>query len=345
MKIKNVLVTGGTGYIGSHTVVTLLRFGYKVTIIDNFSNSTPEVLRAIYKITGIMPKFYRVDLLNLYDLNKIFNLGNFDAIIHFAGYKAVGESVTDPMKYYNNNIVSMINIINMMIKYEVNNLVFSSSATVYGNPSKNPITESESIKPTSPYGKTKAMIESMLADFTNSNKKVNCISLRFFNPLGAYPTGDLGEDPNGIPNNLAPFITQVLIGKINELKVFGDDYNTKDGTCIRDYVHIMDLAYGHVCALSRMEKSKSLGFEAFNLGSGHGYSVFDIIHAFEKVSGKKVKYEVIDRRKGDVPELRADATNAKKLLKWKQTKTLEEMCFDTWNWQKKFPNGLRDKSL
>lgn len=340
MKINKVLVTGGTGYIGSHTVLRLLESGYEVTVIDNLSNSSVEVLDSIKKLTKKTAKFYRIDLLNKAELENVFAENKFDAVIHLAAYKAVGESVTNPLMYYDNNLISTLNVLSVMKEFNINNFVFASSATVYGDPKKIPITEDEAIKPESPYANTKAIIESIMKDL--SKEKLNSISLRFFNPLGAHPSGEIGEEPSGIPKNLAPFIAQVAIGKIEKLKVFGNDYPTKDGTCIRDYLHVMDLAEAFVCALRKLDESPN-GYEAFNIGSGSGYSVFDIVHAFEKCTGKKINYEIIGRRPGDVPELRADSKKANHLLKWQQTKNLDEMCRDTWKWQSSHPNGYESK--
>ena len=340
MKINKVLVTGGTGYIGSHTVLRLLESGYEVTVIDNLSNSSVEVLDSIKKLTKKTAKFYRTDLLNKAELENVFAENKFDAVIHLAAYKAVGESVKNPLMYYDNNLISTLNVLSLMKEFNIDNFVFASSATVYGDPKKIPITEDEAIKPESPYANTKAIIESIMKDL--SKEKLNSISLRFFNPLGAHPSGEIGEEPSGIPKNLAPFIAQVAIGKIEKLKVFGNDYPTKDGTCIRDYLHVMDLAEAFVCALRKLDESPN-GYEVFNIGSGSGYSVFDIVHAFEKCTGKKINYEIIGRRPGDVPELRADSKKANHLLKWQQTKNLDEMCRDTWKWQSSHPNGYESK--
>lgn len=340
MKINKVLVTGGTGYIGSHTVLRLLESGYEVTVIDNLSNSSVEVLDSIKKLTKKTAKFYRTDLLNKAELENVFAENKFDAVIHLAAYKAVGESVKNPLMYYDNNLISTLNVLSLMKEFNIDNFVFASSATVYGDPNKIPITEDEAIKPESPYANTKAIIESIMKDL--SKEKLNSISLRFFNPLGAHPSGEIGEEPSGIPKNLAPFIAQVAIGKIEKLKVFGNDYPTKDGTCIRDYLHVMDLAEAFVCALRKLDESPN-GYEVFNIGSGSGYSVFDIVHAFEKCTGKKINYEIIGRRPGDVPELRADSKKANHLLKWQQTKNLDEMCRDTWKWQSSHPNGYESK--
>lgn len=279
-------------------------------------------------------------MLNKAELENVFAENKFDAVIHLAAYKAVGESVKNPLMYYDNNLISTLNVLSLMKEFNIDNFVFASSATVYGDPKKIPITEDEAIKPESPYANTKAIIESIMKDL--SKEKLNSISLRFFNPLGAHPSGEIGEEPSGIPKNLAPFIAQVAIGKIEKLKVFGNDYPTKDGTCIRDYLHVMDLAEAFVCALRKLDESPN-GYEAFNIGSGSGYSVFDIVHAFEKCTGKKINYEIIGRRPGDVPELRADSKKANHLLKWQQTKNLDEMCRDTWKWQSSHPNGYESK--
>ncbi|WP_239257363.1 UDP-glucose 4-epimerase GalE [Listeria ilorinensis] len=339
--MKNILVTGGTGYIGSHTVLELLENDYNVIIVDNFSNSHPKVLDALETIANKKIKLFRTDIRNKEKLEQIFKEEAIDAVIHFAGYKAVGESVFQPLKYYNNNLTGTITLLEVMEKYSVRKLVFSSSATVYGTPEKMPLIEGEPTGATNPYTRTKLMIENILEDLSVAKDTWRLLSLRYFNPLGAHNSGDIGENPNGIPNNLAPYITQVAIGKLDKLHVFGNDYPTEDGTCIRDYVHVEDLAKGHVDALQYLETSKK-GFDIFNLGSGKGYSVFEIISSFEEVIEEKIPYEITGRRAGDLPVTYADTTKAQNDLNWKAQKNIQEMCRDSWNWQKKHPNGFED---
>jgi UDP-glucose 4-epimerase len=336
--MKNILVTGGAGYIGSHTTLALLDNGFEPIIVDSFSNSRPEVIKRLEKVINREIKFYEVDLCDKPRLAEVFNKYDFDAAIHFAGYKAVGESVTKPLTYYHNNLLSTINLCELMQEYGVNSLVFSSSATVYGDPKSVPITESAPIHPTNPYGQTKAMIEQILQDWTTANKNISVSLLRYFNPIGAHPSGLIGEDPNGMPNNLLPFVAQVAVGKLDKLKVFGNDYDTSDGTGVRDYIHVSDLAQGHVAALQHMPPG---GFcEAYNLGTGHGYSVLEVIEAFSKTSGKEIPYEIVARRSGDIATCYADPLKAQKELEWKATKALEEACQDTWRWQSQNPNGF-----
>lgn len=335
----NILVTGGAGYIGSHTVLELLSRNDNVIIVDNFSNSSKKAILNIEKITKSKVQLHEIDLLDYVALEKIFKNNKIDAVIHFAGYKAVGESVENPIKYYDNNLVGIINLLKAMDKYNVNKLIFSSSATVYGSNENMPLTEREVIgSVTNPYANTKVIIEEILGDLCKSNSKWKVVALRYFNPLGAHESGEIGENPNGIPNNLAPYITQVAVGKLEYLTVFGDDYPTPDGTCIRDYVHVMDLAEGHAAALDYINNN-DCSYEAINLGSGTGYSVFQIIDNFEKVIGEKIKYIIGPRRKGDLPISYADISKAKSLLKWVPKRSIEEMCRDSWNWQKKNPNG------
>ncbi|MCS0822488.1 UDP-glucose 4-epimerase GalE [Cytobacillus firmus] len=334
-----ILVTGGAGFIGSHTCVELVNCGYEVIILDNFSNSKPKVLSQLKKITGRDFKFYNVDLLNRCGLEKVFIENQIDAVIHFAGFKAVKESILIPLQYYHNNITGTLNLCRTMIKYKVKNLVFSSSATVYGIPNRVPISEDFSLAATNPYGRTKLMIEEILRDLHVADQSWSIAVLRYFNPIGAHESGHIGEDPNGIPNNLMPYITQVAIGKLKELQVFGNDYPTIDGTGVRDYIHVVDLAQGHIKALEKVMTSK--GVEVYNLGTGKGYSVLEIINAFERVSGIKIPYQIIDRRPGDIAVCYADPTKAKEKLGWVPKRVIDEMCRDAWRWQKMNPYGFR----
>lgn len=335
MSRKNILVTGGAGYIGSHTVVELIEAGYNVFIIDNFSNSKPVVVDRIEQITGVRPKVYNVDLLDKDELSEVFNRHEIDGAIHFAGLKSVGESVEVPLKYYKHNILSTINLCDVMTAHEVKKLVFSSSATVYSENNVMPVNENSSLGPKNPYGKTKLMIEEILRDLVVADSDWEISILRYFNPVGAHESGLIGEDPKGIPNNLMPYITNVAIGKLDKLKVFGSDYNTVDGTGIRDYIHVVDLAVGHIKALEALQK----GISVYNMGTGEGYSVLEVISAFEKITNKKVNYEFTDRRPGDVAISYADVSKAKSELKWKAKRNIEQMCLDAWNWQVKNPNG------
>ena len=335
----SILVTGGTGYIGSHTVVELQNAGYDAIIIDNLSNSKLLVLDRIENITGKRPKFYNADLRDKEALKKIFNENpGIEAVIHFAGLKAVGESVSMPLEYYNNNIYGTLCLLETMREAGVKNIVFSSSATVYGDPAFVPITE-ECPKGscTNPYGWTKSMLEQILSDLTVPDKEWNVILLRYFNPIGAHKSGTMGEDPSGIPNNLMPYITQVAVGKRDHLNVFGNDYPTHDGTGVRDYIHVVDLAVGHVKALNKIKEN--CGLKIYNLGTGHGYSVLDIVKAFEKASGVKIPYEITPRRPGDIATCYADASKAGKELGWEAKYGIEEMCADSWRWQKNNPEG------
>lgn len=333
----NILVTGGAGYIGSHTVVEMLNAGHNAIIVDNLSNSKPEALRRIEEITGKEPVFYKADILDKEALKNIFGCHKIDAVIHFAGLKAVGESVKLPLKYYYTNITGTIRLVEVMSEYNVKKLVFSSSATVYGIPDKSPVKEEAPLNAMNPYGRTKLMIEEILRDLYVSDNEWSIALLRYFNPIGAHPSGRIGEDPSGIPNNLMPYITQVAVGKLPNLNVFGNDYPTKDGTCIRDYIHVVDLAKGHLSALDKI--MKSTGAEAYNLGTGIGYSVLDIVNAFEKANGLKVPYKFTDRRAGDIAEYFSDPGKALSVLGWKTELTLEDMCRDSWNWQRNNPNG------
>lgn len=332
-----VLVTGGMGYIGSHTVVELLNNEQDVIIVDNLHNSKELVIDRVKTITGIEPKFYNYDVLDRKNVEKVFEENNIEAVIHFAGYKAVGESVEKPLEYYHNNIGSTIILLEVMKKYGVKNFVFSSSATVYGDAKVVPINEESPLSATNPYGRTKLMIEEILRDLYNSDKSWNIALLRYFNPVGAHKSGMLGEDPCGIPNNLMPYITKVAIGELKELSVFGNDYNTMDGTGVRDYIHVVDLARGHLKALDKL--TTNCGLVTYNLGTGNGYSVLDVINAFSRASGKPVPYKIVSRRPGDIAACYANPQKANEELGWKAEKGIEEMCEDSWRWQNKNPKG------
>ena len=336
----SILVTGGAGYIGSHTVVELLNAGHEVVIVDDYSNSKPEVLNRIKEITGKSFKFYEVNILDKEALEPVFKENDLEAVIHFAGYKAVGESVAEPLKYYHNNLTGTIVLCELMAQYNVKKIVFSSSATVYGMNNVSPLTENLPLSTTNPYGTTKMMIEQILQDVYASDNKWSIALLRYFNPIGAHESGRIGEDPNGIPNNLMPYITQVAVGKREHLSVFGDDYDTPDGTGVRDYIHVVDLAKGHLKAVNKVLETEQI--EAYNLGTGVGYSVLDVVNNFEKATGQKVPYEIVDRRPGDIGTCFADASKAAKELDWKAEFTLEEMCRDSWKWQENNPNGYTD---
>jgi UDP-glucose 4-epimerase len=333
------LVTGGTGYIGSHTAVELINEGYEVIIIDNLSNSQKEVVDGIEKITGVRPIFEDFDICDKARLTQFFEKYNrLEAIIHFAAFKAVGESVNKPTAYYHNNLVSLLNLLDCMVTYKVPNIVFSSSCTVYGQPDVLPVTEQAPIKKAmSPYGNTKQICEEILIDTIEANQaKVKAIALRYFNPIGAHPTSLIGELPLGVPQNLVPFITQTAIGIRKELSIFGNDYNTPDGSCIRDYINVVDLAKAHVVAISRLINNKCKNnFEIFNIGTGNGVSVFEIVNSFEKVTGQKLNYKVVPRRAGDVEQVWADTRYANNELGWKAEKTLDETLLSAWNWEKK----------
>ena len=336
-----VLVTGGAGYIGSHTVVELLNEGFEVVIVDNYSNSKPEVLNRIKKIAGKDFTFYEADLLDKEAINEIFEKEQIDSVIHFAGYKAVGESVAKPIEYYHNNITGTLVLCDVMRNHHVKNIVFSSSATVYGMNNPSPLTEDMSTSATNPYGYTKVMIEQILRDINVSDGKWNVALLRYFNPIGAHESGLIGEDPTGIPNNIMPFITQVAVGKQKELKIFGDDYDTPDGTGVRDYIHVVDLAKGHIKALQSFADHK--GVSTINLGTGIGYSVLDLVHNFQSANDVEIPYVMVDRRPGDVGTCYSDASLAKKVLDWTAEKNLEDMCRDSWKWQKNNPQGYNTK--
>ncbi len=332
-----VLVTGGTGYIGSHTVVELLNAGHEVVIFDNLYNSKEEVVDSIEKITGKRPRFFKADLLDLDSMRAPFESDTFDAVIHFAGLKAVGESVAKPLLYYENNVAGTINLVKLMKEYNVNSIIFSSSATVYGSPKTVPILEDFPLSTTNPYGATKLMLENILTDVANADPDMNVVLLRYFNPIGAHESGLLGEVPNGIPNNLMPYIMQVAVGKLPCLGVFGNDYDTHDGTGVRDYIHVVDLAKGHVNALSKTVKGS--GVNIYNLGTGTGYSVLDIVKAFEKANDIKIPYEIKPRRSGDIAVCYADPTKAKEELGWVAEKDLTTMCKDSWNFARKYYLG------
>lgn len=336
-KAMKVLVTGGAGFIGSHTCVELLNAGHELIIVDNFSNSKKEVLNRIKELTNKDFTFYQVDLLDRTGVKKVFSENTIDAVIHFAGWKAVGESVKQPLKYYHNNITGTLVLCELMQEYKVKNIVFSSSATVYGNPEKVPISEEFPLQTTNPYGSTKLMIERILQDLYGADHGWSICLLRYFNPIGAHESGRIGEDPNGIPNNLLPFITQVAIGKREQLSIYGKDYATHDGTGVRDYIHVVDLAKGHLMALE--QSIKGAGIEIYNLGTGVGYSVLDVVANFEKATGKRIPYEMVERRAGDIACCYADVSKAKEHLGWVAKKDIEDMCRDSWNWQVNNPNG------
>lgn len=334
-----VLVTGGAGYIGSHTCVELLNHNDEVIIVDNLSNSSVESLIRVQEITGKVIKFYQTDINNKEEMEEIFVENKIDAVIHFAGLKAVGESVVKPIEYYVNNVSGTLVLCDLMRKHGVKNLVFSSSATVYGNPKSVPIKEDFPLSTTNPYGNTKLMIENILSDIYVADKEWNIVLLRYFNPIGAHESGLIGEDPNGIPNNLVPYIAKVAVGNLPFVNVFGDDYQTKDGTGVRDYIHVVDLAIGHLKALEIINKNP--GLKVYNLGTGIGYSVLEIIDSFSKACGKKIPFEITDRRPGDIDICYADASKAKEELLWEAKYTIDKMCKDSWNWQSKNPNGYK----
>jgi len=338
----SILITGGAGYIGSHTCVELLNAGYEVVVLDNLSNSKVDSLDRIREITSKDFKFYQTDLLNKPDLQNIFAENNIEAVIHFAGLKAVGESVSIPLHYYHNNITGTLILCEVMEQFGVHNMVFSSSATVYGMQEQVPLTEELPLQATNPYGRTKLMIEDILRDVYVSNENWSVALLRYFNPVGAHSSGLIGEDPNGIPNNLVPYITQVAVGKLTELSVFGNDYATHDGTGVRDYIHVVDLAAGHLKALEKVMVSS--GVSAYNLGTGTGYSVLDMIHTFEEVTGRSIPYRISNRRPGDIGISFADPSKAQKELNWVAKKGLQEMCLDSWRWQSNNPNGYEGSS-
>ncbi len=333
-----VLVTGGTGYIGSHTVVELINRGYDVVIVDNLSNSKYEVVNRINKITNRNVTFYQIDVCDKELLKTVFVKHRIDSVIHFAGLKAVGESTTMPLKYYENNILSTLSLVEVMKEFNCKNLIFSSSATVYGYQEVMPINEDASLSATNPYGRTKLFIEYILKDLYNADNSWNIALLRYFNPVGAHSSGLIGEDPNGIPNNLCPYITQVAVGKLPYLRVFGNDYDTIDGTGVRDYIHVVDLALGHVCAIAKLNQNS--GLVIYNLGTGKGYSVLEMVNAFEKAIGKKIEYKTVERRPGDIGTCYADASKAYLEMNFKTSKSIDDMAKDAWNFQKNNPNGI-----
>lgn len=333
-----ILVTGGAGYIGSHTCIELLNAGYEVVVLDNLYNSSEKALERVEQITGKKVKFYKADILDKEAMNDIFDKEDIESVIHFAGLKAVGESVAKPLEYYHNNMTGTFNLCDVMRKHGVKKIIFSSSATVYGDPAFIPITEEcPKGKITNPYGQTKGMLEQVLTDLHVSDPEWNVVLLRYFNPIGAHKSGIIGEDPKGIPNNLVPYIAQVAVGKRECLGVFGNDYDTHDGTGVRDYIHVVDLARGHVKALQKFEDKPDVYI--YNLGTGNGYSVLDVLHAFEKACGKKLPYEIKDRRPGDIATCYADPAKAKAELGWEAEYGIEEMCEDSWRWQSQNPDG------
>ena len=339
--MAKILITGGAGYIGSHTALELLNEGYEVVVYDNLCNSSQESLRRVEELTGKTVKFYEGDVLDGAALEAMFRAENVDAVIHCAALKAVGESVQKPLEYYQNNITGTLTLMDVMNRVGVKNIVFSSSATVYGSPEEMPITEScPKGQCTNPYGWTKSMMEQIMSDVQKANPDWNVILLRYFNPVGAHKSGRIGEDPKGIPNNLMPYISQVAVGKLEKLGVFGNDYNTPDGTGVRDYIHVVDLAIGHVKAINYIFTNP--GLDVINLGTGVGYSVLDMVKAFSKACGKEIPYEIKPRRAGDIDMCYADPSKAQKVLGWKAERGLDEMCEDTWRWQSQNPNGYRE---
>ena len=335
-----ILVTGGAGYIGSHTVIELINEGYEVVVVDDYSNSKPAVIDRIEEISGTRPVFHEVNITNKGALKEVFEAHDLEAVIHFAGYKAVGESVAQPLKYYANNLNGTIVLMQLMNEYNVKKMVFSSSATVYGMINKAPFTEDMPLSTTNPYGTTKMFIEQFIQDQYVADNDWSAALLRYFNPIGAHPSGKIGEDPNDIPNNLMPYITQVAVGKREKLSVFGSDYETHDGTGVRDYIHVIDLAKGHIRALEKV--LQTTGVDAYNLGTGKGYSVLDVVNAFEKANNVEIPYELVDRRPGDIGTSYADVSKAKDTLGWEASFGIEDMCRDSWNWQKTNPNGYVD---
>ena len=336
-----ILVTGGAGYIGSHTCIELLNAGYEVVVLDNHYNSSEKALERVKQITGKDLTFYEADILDKEALEKIFDKEQIDGVIHFAGLKAVGESVAKPLEYYHNNMTGTFNLCDVMRKHGCKNIIFSSSATVYGDPAFIPITEEcPKGKITNPYGQTKGMLEQVLTDLWVADHEWNVVLLRYFNPIGAHESGLIGEDPKGIPNNLVPYIAQVAVGKLECLGVFGNDYDTPDGTGVRDYIHVVDLAKGHVKAMKKLEPGS--GVSIYNLGTGNGYSVLQVVKAFEKACGKEIKYAIKPRRAGDIATCYCDASKAKRELGWEAEKGIEEMCADSWRWQSMNPNGYND---
>ena len=338
--MSKILVTGGAGFIGSHTCVELLDSGYEVVVVDNLCNSSKESLKRVEKITGKSVKFYEADIADKDAMNKVFEENDISCVVHFAGLKAVGESVQKPLEYYQNNISGTLNMCEVMRNHGVKNIIFSSSATVYGDPASVPITEKfPKGQCTNPYGWTKSMLEQILTDIQFADKEWNVILLRYFNPIGAHKSGLIGEDPNGIPNNLMPYVMKVAIGQLPQVNVFGNDYPTPDGTGVRDYIHVVDLAKGHVKAIEKIEENP--GVKIYNLGTGKGYSVLDVINNVSKAVGKEIPYVIAERRAGDIAECYADPALAKEELGWEAQYGMKEMCEDSWNWQQKNPNGYR----
>jgi UDP-glucose 4-epimerase len=336
---KNVLVTGGAGYIGSHTCLELVDQGYKVVAVDNLANGNCESLQRVEEATGAEIAFHEVDLRDENALGSVFKAHPIDSVIHFAGYKAVGESVEEPLLYYSNNVSASVTLLKMMGEYGVDNIVFSSSCTVYGKPDSVPVVETDRLAPTNPYGRSKLMVERILQDSFQAIPSLSVSILRYFNPIGAHPSGRIGEDPTGIPNNLLPYVSRVAAGKLEELQVFGDDYDTHDGTGVRDYIHVVDLAKAHIAALEELLNDSTSICKTYNLGTGRGYSVLDVVKAFEEVSGQEVPYQITARRSGDVGKTFADPTKANRQLGWSAQKSLKEMCQDMWNWQQQNQNG------
>lgn len=340
--MKNVLITGGAGYIGSHVAVELLNKNYKVIVYDNLTNSSKISVKRVEEITGKNIIFYEADILDEKKLSEVFEKENIDVVIHCAALKAVGESVKKSLEYYHNNISGTLSLLKIMRKYSCKNIIFSSSATVYGDPEKVPITEDfpKGIC-TNPYGWTKSMMEQIMTDLQKSDPEWKVVLLRYFNPIGAHESGKIGEDPQGIPNNLLPYIAQVAVGKLDYLRVFGDDYDTVDGTGVRDYIHVVDLAKGHVLSVDKIDKLE--GVSIINLATGNGYSVLEVLKAFEKACGKKISYKIVERREGDIAKCFADASKAYEVLGWKAEKGIDEMCEDSWRWQSQNPNGYEEK--
>ncbi|KUE93979.1 UDP-glucose 4-epimerase [Streptococcus equinus] len=338
--MSKILVTGGAGFIGSHTCIELLNAGHEVVILDNLCNSSSKSLEIVERETNKTLRFYEQDIRDEKQLEKIFDNEKIEGVIHFAGLKAVGESSIIPLDYYDNNISGTLNLLKVMKNHNCKNIIFSSSATVYGSPKTVPIKEDFSLSVTNPYGRTKLMLEEILTDLYNSDNEWNVVLLRYFNPIGAHESGDLGEDPKGVPNNLLPYITQVAVGKLERVGVFGNDYDTKDGTGVRDYIHVVDLAKGHVAALQKLAAGS--GLSVYNLGTGKGYSVLDMIKNMSEVVGFDIPYQILPRRKGDIAACYADASKAKKELGWEAKYDIYRMCQDSWRWQSKHPNGFRD---
>ena len=340
--MKNVLITGGAGYIGSHVAVELLNKNYKVIVYDNLTNSSKISVKRVEEITGKNIIFYEADILDEKKLSEVFEKENIDVVIHCAALKAVGESVKKPLEYYHNNISGTLSLLKIMRKYSCKNIIFSSSATVYGDPEKVPITEDfPKGVCTNPYGWTKSMMEQIMTDLQKSDPEWKVVLLRYFNPIGAHESGKIGEDPQGIPNNLLPYIAQVAVGKLDYLRVFGDNYDTVDGTGVRDYIHVVDLAKGHVLSVDKIDKLE--GVSIINLATGNGYSVLEVLKAFEKACGKKISYKIVERREGDIAKCFADASKAYEVLGWKVEKGIDEMCEDSWRWQSQNPNGYEEK--